>query len=411
MATATAPLGPQNVGAGGGVIPFWAASQPVIFDAFTSDKWTPGAAVSNLFQGALADLKTYGFIDKLWLKFVGTGGSSGGTFNPDGPMNALNVLRVLDPNGHAIFDADSFGLYLWNKYGGKTWVGDPVKLPNASYALGGTTGTGTPQFDLLIPFCVNDEIGLGALSDMDASGPYQIFAQGAVSTGAPAGIYQTAPTTTTPSIAVSVGGEFFSLPSGQSRVNGQAQVQLPPLLDRGLAVVNEFTKTTITGISSGQNTKQIKRVGNIISQIYLVARNSSGARIDWVSSALNAGTLLGLSFDSVPLFNADTQHLLDQLMRRRPSGLAYDTGVLVYDRANSAGLAVANLGLDAGLDRLLQTAQTTDLELSFNATATLSSIDVYTSDISITNMVTGEKYSFAYGGQLLLPAPPGSTRS
>ena len=39
------------------------------------------------------------------------------------------------------------------------------------------------------------------------------------------------------------------------------------------------------------------------------------------------------------------------------------------------------------------------------------SIDVYTSDITVTNMITGEKYSFAYGGQLLLPTNPASVRS
>ncbi|HZL19882.1 MAG TPA: hypothetical protein VFG23_19260, partial [Polyangia bacterium] len=179
MAQATQSLGPQTAGAAGGVVPFWAASQDVIFDAFTSDSWTPGAAVANLFQGALADLKTYGYLNRLWLKFVGTGGNAtGGTFAADAPMNALSILRIQDPNGHAIFDADSFGLYLLNKYGGNTLVGDPADLPNASYALGGTTGTGTPQFSMLVPFCVNPEIGLGALSDMDASGPYQIIAQG-----------------------------------------------------------------------------------------------------------------------------------------------------------------------------------------------------------------------------------------
>lgn len=414
MAQATAPLGPQNAGAQGGIIPFWAASQPVIFDNFTADSWTPGASVANLFQSSLAELKSYGYANKLWLKFyTATAGSTGGTFNADGPMNAFSVLRIQDPNGHAIFDADSFGLYLYNKYGAREWVGDPVKLPNASFALGGTTGTGSPQFDLLLPFCVNEEIGLGALANMDASGPYRIIAQGAIATGA-GGIYQTAPTTTTPTIGVQVGGDFFSLPSATSRVNGQPQAYLPPLLDRGLAVVNEFTKTTISVSATGQQSKKLSRVGNIISQIYFVFRDSSGNRIAaTTSTTLAAGTRLQLSFDSVPLWDADPQHVIDGMMRKRAGGLSYDTGVILFDRRSPANMAMTQLGLDGGLDSMLQTAQTTDLELAFNAGSTLNggSIDVYTSDITVTNMVTGEKYSFAYGGQLLLPAPPGQIRS
>lgn len=411
MAQATAPLGPQNAGASGGVIPFWAASQPVIFDNFTSDSWTPGSNVANLFQSSLAELKSYGYLNKLWLKFyTATAGSTGGTFNADAPMNALPVLRIQDPNGHSIYDADSFGLYLLNKYGANTWLGDPVKLPNASYALGGTTGTGSPAFELTIPFCINEEIGLGALADMDASGPYRIVAQGNTS----AGIYQTAPTTTTPTVGVQVGGEFFSLPSANSRVNGQPQVQLPPGLDRGLAIVQEFTKQTISVSSTGQQSKKLTRVGNIIQQVYCVFRNSSGARIDLTSSTtLASGTRVGLSFDSVPLWDADPQHLISNTMRKRAGGISYDTGILLFDRRSPAQIALTQLGTDGGLDSMLQTAQTTDLELTFNAGSSLSggTIDVYTLDTTVTNMVTGEKYSFAYGGQLLIPAAPGQIRS
>jgi len=237
-------LGPQNAGASGGVVPFWAASNDVVFDNFTSDIWTPGAAVANMFNGALAELKTYGFINKLWLKLVAsTAGSTGGTFGADSPANFFDILRITDPNGHAIIDADSFGLYLLQKYCGRARNGDPLTYPNVTPTSLGTTVPTSPQFELLVPFCINEEIGLGGLSDMDASGPYKIVAQGAASTAAGAhGLFSTAPSTTTPALQVQVGAEFFSLPGETSRVNGQPQVQLPPLLDRGIAVVNEFTK-------------------------------------------------------------------------------------------------------------------------------------------------------------------------
>lgn len=412
---ATQQLGPQNVGAGGGVVPFWAASNQITFDNFTSDTWTPGAAVANLFNGALAELKTYGFVNKWWLKLAtSTAGSSGGTFGADAPANFLDILRITDPNGHAIIDADSFGLWLLNKYGGRAFLGDPFKYPNVTPTALGTTVPTSPQFELLIPFCVNEEIGLGSLSDMDASGPYKIVAQGAVSTASGAhGLFSTAPSTTTPALQVQVGGEFFSLPGETSRVNGQPQVQLPPLLDRGIAVVNEFTKTSLTGLVTGTKAYKIQRVGNILRQVILVARNSSGARIDWVANVA-AGTRIGLNFDSIPLLDIDPQHWITQMMRKRSGTLSYDTGVLVYDRgAPNRILPFIETGLDGGLDGLQQTAQNTALELVFNAGATLAagSVDVYTSDITVTNMITGEKYAFAYGGQLLIPTSPGSIRS
>ncbi|HZL18519.1 MAG TPA: hypothetical protein VFG23_12320, partial [Polyangia bacterium] len=204
-----------------------------------------------------------------------------------------------------------------------------------------------------------------------------------------------------------VGGEFFSLPAQTSRVNGQPQVYLPPLLDRGIAVVQEFTKQSLTSLSSNVP-QNLKRVGNIISQVYLVPRNSSGARIGWTGSggAITAGTRINLSYDQVPLMDADPQHLLDKMQRTRPRGQLVDTGVLtIIDRRAPAGQSLATLGTDGGLDKLLQTAQTTALSISANwNTSNVSTVDVYTSDITVTNLVTGEKYSFAYGGQLLLPA-------
>jgi len=164
--------------------------------------------------------------------------------------------------------------------------------------------------------------------------------------------------------------------------------------------------------SSGTQTLKLRRVGNIISQIIMVARNSSGARIDWPSAVCASGTRVQLAFDSVPLWDADPQHLIDQLMRRRASSFAYNTGVLVFDRRSPANIALTQLGTDGGLDTMLQTAQTTSLELTCNFQGSqASTIDVYTSDVTITNMVTGEKYSFAYGGQLLMPSPPGQVRS
>ena len=393
----------QAVG-GAGVIPFQAASHEIIFDAFTSDSFTSGASQVNLFNGALGAVKPYGYLANLWIKLKTSGGVAGsGAFTADAPYNTLATFRFLDPNGHAIIDTDGYGLYLLNKYGARYYLGDPKLLPNANIS-----GVVTYQYDYLIPLQINPELGIGCIPNMDSSGPYRIQAIG----NTQAAIYSVVTGLTSPLVSLTVGGEFLSLPDQKSRVNGAPQMIAPPGLDKGYAIVGEYTKQTYS-IQSGGGVQTIRltRVGNIIRQLFLVVRNSSSARIDWVATALASGTLIQFAFDTVPLWQADPQHVLDQMARRRSSGYSYtaaiDLGVLVIDFAVPAELALGSLGADGGFDQMVQTAQSSALELTFNWAAAAGGgvLEVYTSDVTITSL-TGQPYSFAFAGQLLAPAQP-----
>lgn len=388
----------QAVG-GNGVIPFQAASHNIIFDGFTSDTFTPGAAQVNLFNGALGAVKPYGYLTGLWMKLTTSGGTAGaGVLAADAPYNALGVIRFMDPNGHAIVDTDGYGLYLLGKWGGRFFNNDPAQLPQASI-----TGVVTFRYDHLLPLVINPELGIGAIPNMDSSGPYRLQVIGNASTT----IYSTPPTTP-PLVTLSVGGEFQSLPDRQSRVNGAPQMIAPPGLDKGFAIVGEYTKQTY-GIQAGGGVQTIRltRVGNILRQLFLVCRNSAGARISWGATALATGTLIQFSFDTVPLWQADPAHIEDQMMRRRPGDYTIDTGVLVVDFAAPTELAVGSLGVDGGFDNMIQTAQSSALELTFNwaAAAGGGTLEVYTSDVTITSL-SGQPYSFAFAGQLLAPAQP-----
>lgn len=402
-AAAPQALAPQAVGAQAGYVPFQAASHEIIFDAFTSDAWTPAAAQVNLFNGSLGQVKPYGYLANLWLKFRNSGGTIGSaTLAADAPYNALATFRFLDPNGHAIIDCDGYGLYLLNKYGARYYLGDPAKMPNAS-----ASGVITWALDYLVPLQINAELGVGAIPNMDASGPYRIQAIGNT-TGA---IHAVAPTAES-LVTVSVGGEFLSLPDGISRVNGLPQEIAPRPLSSGVALVCEYTKQ-VFGIQSGGGVQTIRltRVGNIIRQLFLVCRTSAGVRTDWVASALATNTLIQFAFDTVPIWQADPQHVLDQMARRRSGSITYDAGVLVVDFASPAELALGSLGQDGGFDQFIQTAQSSALELTFNWAAGVGSgnLEVYTQDITMTRL-DGQPYSFAYAGQLLAPAQP-SVRS
>lgn len=226
----SATIAPQAVG-GRGPIPFWAASHQVVFDAFTSDSWTPGGSVVNILQGALSQVKPYPFLMGLWLKFTTSLGGGTGNNATDFPGSLLSIFRFQDPNGHAIIDCDGNGLFWLNKYGNYQWVSDPTKLPNYSAT------SASFQVDFFVPFQFSP-LGVGSLPNMDASGPYRLFASGNTS----AAIYSTNPATTIPKVTVSVGLEAWSLPAPQSRVNGSPQVQAPPPLDRGVVLVREYTK-------------------------------------------------------------------------------------------------------------------------------------------------------------------------
>lgn len=398
-AAAPQALAPQAVGAQQGYVPFQAASHEIIFDAFTSDSWTPAAAQVNLFNGSLGQVKPYGYLANLWLKLTTSGGTVGsGTLAADAPFNAIGTFRFLDPNGHAIVDCDGYGLFLLNKYGARYWLGDPAKLPNANIA-----GVITFRYSMLVPLQINSELGIGAIPNMDASGPYRIQATGNT-TGA---IHAVAPTAEQ-LVTLAVGGEFLSLPDAVSRVNGNPQMIAPRGLDQGVAIVCEYTKQTF-GIQAGGGVQTIRltRVGNIIRQLFLVARTSAGVRNDWASTALAANTLIQFAFDTVPIWQADPQHVLEQMARRRSGSITLDAGVLVVDFATPAELAVGSLGQDGGFDQFIQTAQSSALELTFNWAAAVGggTLEVYTTDITMTRL-DGQPYSFAYAGQLIAPAQP-----
>ena len=403
-------IAPQGVG-GRGVIPFWAAAHEVIFDLFTSDSWTPGASVATLFQGAKSEVKPYPFLKALWLNVTTASGSGAGNNATDFPGSVLSIFRFTDPNGHAIIDTDGYGLFLLNKYGGYNFVGDPTLLP------GYVSTAASPAFSLYVPFQFST-LGVGSLPNMDASGPYRIFAQG----GTSAAIYSTAPASTTPTYTVNVGLEAWSLPASQSRVNGSPQVQAPPPLDRGVALVREYTKQAFSiNSGGGLQTIRLTRVGNIISKLILVCRDSTGARISWTAGSgptLQSGTTISFAFDTNPLFQASAQHLVERMLRTTGDSTVVDTGVLVIPFDEPTALRLQTDAFDAGMDAMLQTAQSTALELTFSWSTHASgagypaggTLECYTLDVTATT-VTGQPYSFAYAGQLLAPVPPGSLRS
>lgn len=400
-------IAPQAVG-GRGPIPFWAASHQTVFDAFTSDSFTPGAAAKNIFQGALSQVKPYPFLQALWLKVTSASGSGAGNIATDYPGSVLSLFRFQDPNGHAIIDTDGTGLYWLNKYGNYQWVSDPKLLTNYSAT------PATPQFSLVVPFQFST-LGVGSLPNMDASGPYRIFMQGNTS----AAIFSTAPASTTPTLTVTVGLEAWSLPAPASRVNGAPQVQAPPPLDRGVVLVREYTKQQYSiNSGGGLQTIRLSRVGNIVSKWFLVLRDNTNARIDWITAGVQTGTTIQVAFDTNPIFQIDPQHLIERMMRRRPSSFAYDTGVLVIDLDSPTEFDLQTDAFDAGMDSMLQTAQSSSIELTFNWQTNAAgaghpaggTLECYTLDVTATT-VTGQPYSFAYAGQLLAPVPPGQIRS
>lgn len=406
MSSSQSEIAPQVVG-GAGPIPFWAAAHQVIFDGYANDSATPGSSVTDLFQGAKADVKVYPFLARHFLKVVASAGSSGGTFAADGPMNVLSIYRFKDPNGHAIIDTDGYGLWLRNKWGARHFFSQPEKMPN------GSISSVNFNFALYGDFEFNT-LGSGSLPNMDATGPYQTDVQ--LNTSAK--IWTTAPSTTTPSVKITAGIEAWTLPGATSRVNGQPQNPAPPpIAERGIVLVNEFHKEShAINSGGGQQLIPVNRKGNIHRQLILVLRDSSGARTDWVASGVASGTTITYSFDTNPLLVVDPQHLIDRMMRQRSSGETYTTtdgtGVLVIDYATPHRLAMLTDAFSGGLDEMMQTAQSSDLQIDANYQSGVGSgtLEIYVDDITATGL-NGQPYSFATPSGLILPVPPGTIRS
>ncbi len=247
----------------------------------TMDDATGSVGFSSPLQ---ISLQTNAFLQFLEIEFTVTtsGNSAAVAFNADAPWNLVNSLKLDDPSGQSIIAPISgYALYLLNKYGLDAGCGfDPKTDPNYEAVTGTAANGGSVSFRLVVPVQIRKSDAFGALQNSAANQRYLLTIQ----TGATTDLYSTPPTTLPTTISYSITQSYWTSPPAVIvSAAGQVSVQSSP---SGLGTVG-FVRYERHNEVSGGGTPQIQlnNVGDYISGLIFVLRNSSGARdgTDWPS--------------------------------------------------------------------------------------------------------------------------------
>lgn len=292
------------------LIPFTRAARELTETGMDESKTIGASAVSVAAQ----DIPSVGWLRYLILDALQSGGAAGGTnavAEADAPWSALDEVAVHDVNGQPLFGPmTGYDAYLVNKYGG--YVFDPEPANDPAYATVDTDGDFRMQ--LRVPLEIIAREALGALPNQNSSAAYKLK----LTVGDETKVYSTSPGTIG-SLRLRSYVEAWSQPN-PTAPNGAPQATTPKY-----AGTLQFWSKQVYNVSSGQQTIRLNRVGNLIRNLILVWRDSSGVR--------QAGTLpdpISLYFDGQPIHSSDPKLLRDKYVRER-YGFDPDTGVVVYD--------------------------------------------------------------------------------
>lgn len=307
------------------------------------------------------DVPAYGYLRSLLIRVDATGGTgTAAVAREDAPWNALDEITLSDVNGAPIVGPISgYDLYLIHKWGGTVAMSDPTRSPVYS----AVANTGNFAFVLRVPVEISDRDALGSLANANASATYKLRIVQAANTT----IYSANPTGA-PTMRVRVWAECWSQPQPMDSL-GRPNSPTPPALG-----TTQFWSRQVINVTAGQQTIQLKRVGNLIRNHVLIFRTDDATP---VRSTTELPSPLSLYFDSQLVWNADRDAVLRQYMAERQPSATIDTGVIVIDHTHDFD------GLLGGemRDQWLPTTQATRLELqgSFGGSGTLT---VLTNDVA-----------------------------
>lgn len=326
---------------------------------------TPGASAQVL---STIDIPAFGFIRNLFIEVTGSGGTLGaGTLSGDYPHNLFSSIQLSDVNGAPIFGPlDGYAALQTNIAGAYAFNTDPRRSP--SYV-----GTINSLFNLRVPVEISHHDGFGALANQNAAASYKLNLTVNPSTV----MYSVAPTTPA-TFRVRVYLEAWTLPNDRDVV-GRPQQQFPPVHG-----TSQYWSQNVRSTAVGANTVPLVRVGNLIRNIVVIARNSTGVRQSNVFP--DPATL---NWDARQLL-LDTQGYRNNISWERGNNLlnnSLDTGVFMYQfdhsNNNSAG--------DDSPTLWLPTVQSTRLEISGTSGAA-GTWQILTNDVAPAEVVPAERY-------------------
>lgn len=413
-----APVGQAKKGAAESVatIPFARSSKWHIEQSNTQSGITL-AANSQVFNYPIA---SYGYLSALFItvQLSGSGSATTATYNEDAPYSLLSQVQVSDVNGVPIFQMSGFHAYLAAKYGGyrlfgvdsmprgapfDTTTNAPIGAPLVNQLGGGpaaavgaspfVTGNFGAWLQMPTATSLNTKFvlpiffefgvdGLGCLPNMDASARYNLqitVAGGAGVNGGNPSPYLATGTApgTLPTMAITVEALCRSQPPA-SDMFGNRNSSAPP----SVGTVQYWTSQTASGLSTGANTIQLTRVGNLIRNHIFVFR-STGLANGTQNQRANAETtdmpsLFEFDWDTGQRFVAQTS-TLRQLFMYGVSGYDVPNGVIALPNTlDPDKIIISEYG-----DEWLGTVGATKFTIRFSpgGTGTGGSMTILTNDI------------------------------
>lgn len=315
------------------------------------------------------DVPPYGYLRALMLEVVTTTPGTGGTpvGSADYPFNLIDSLSLNDVNGAPVVGPiDGYALLWTNIVAGTQFQTDPRR--GAYFA---NTATG-PSFCIRVPIEITTNDCLGSLMNQDASSTYKLF----LTINAGTTVWTTPPSTTYPTIQITVWLEAYTVPNATDMLNNPQQ-QAPPAL--GTA---QYVTFNTQAVLVGSNTIPIKRVGNLLEALILIYRTGAGARSDTV--ALNPFTL---RWDSREFYQAVTLNYLKQMAVERMNNVTLDTGVYIIPFNTTT---LGRLG-NGPLRNLWPTTNSSRVEIAGSAAAA-GSVQIITVDMSVAQVNPAGRY-------------------
>lgn len=349
------------------LIPFVQAAHEHVEGAFATVTVQPGA--SSLDSGPF-DVPAYGYIRHVRLEVAAAGGVIGaGVLTPDYPWNLFERLSLLDVNGSPIFELDGYAALWANILGGYVYEQDPRGLPNY-------VGTTNCLFTIRIPVEINHFDGLGGIANQNAASAYKLSFR----TRGSAQLFSTAPTTV-PTFTIKAFLEAWSLPN-EVDLAGRPQEQRPPMHG-----TSQYWSSYSHGTVAGANTHQFSRVGNMIRNIIILARNNTmvagvGTRDDTVFP-----DPVTFQWDNNQLRQESQRGVVENLHEKITDLISRDAGVFGYSFSHSE---LGRAG-DGPPSLWLATVQSSRIELQGNS-ATPGALQIITNDIAPVEVDPSQRY-------------------
>lgn len=323
------------------------------------------------------NVPSYGYIRHIWLDFEVTKGkaASGAEAAEDSPFNIVESITLLDTNGAPIYGPlGGFNMFLSNLYGGYAYKQDARATP--TFKVINTSGEARVQ--MRIPVEISHHDGTGCIGNQNASAPYRVR----LTLNSNANFFKKEPEEPSKQeFIVRIVLEAWSLPNAVDAL-GRPQAQLPP----NYGTVQYWSERSQTGMSEGQNTVQVLRVGNLIRNIIFIVRETSatGKRKDSL-------------FPTQPIINWDARQLNNETVAYRENrslepletAEARVTGVFAYtfNRSNQDRCGDDKPWL------WLPTVEATRLELTGSFGAGISATTILLNDVAPAEVNPTQRYA------------------